>query len=123
MPAGDANRTWFPEMIAVLGDEWHRSMSWTDVILFRDRLDEMLQTIRTERIIQPPMMWCKKCQKRHRAAPAKVSVRALILALRRFGVEDDHVVKEVEKGWKKYRKENGLDLYGKPEGVKQKLEG
>jgi len=64
MPAGDANRTWFPEMITMLKDEWNRAMSWTDVIVFRDRLNNVLQTIRTERNIRPPMMWCKKWKSR-----------------------------------------------------------
>ncbi len=104
-------------MITLLEDEWSREMSWTDAILFRDRLNEMLQAIRNERNIQPPMIWCKNCQKKHRAAHRKVSVRAMIFALRRFGVEDDPVFKELEKAWKKYRKEHDLDLYGKPEGA------
>jgi hypothetical protein len=56
MPAGDAQRTWFPEMIAVLRDDWDRSLSWTEIILLRDRLNTMLQAVRAERNIQPPII-------------------------------------------------------------------
>ncbi|MBW2740649.1 MAG: hypothetical protein JRE64_17810 [Deltaproteobacteria bacterium] len=43
----------------------------------------------------------------------KVSARATILALRRFGIAPNAEVKTLEKRWKKYSKENDLDIYGK----------
>ena len=113
MPAGDAHRTWFPEMIEMLRMEWNSSMSVEELISLRDRLDATLQAIRIERNILPPMMWCPNCQKRHRSKPPKVSVRATILALRRFGIAPDAEVKTLEKRWKKYSKETDLDIYGK----------
>lgn len=112
MPAGDAQRTWFPEMIAVLRNDWNQSLSWPEIILLRDRLNTMLQAIRAERNIRPPIIWCPTCQKRHRAAPPELSVAALILALSRFGLEEEQVVKNLRKHWQQYRKEKGLDLYG-----------
>ncbi len=51
MPSGDAQRTWFPEMIAVLRREWDSSMGFTELIALRDRLDAMLQAIRSTRNI------------------------------------------------------------------------
>ena len=113
MAAGDASRTWFAEMIDMLRAEWHSSMAWPEFIELTSRLDTTLQTIRSERNIQPPMMWCPKCKARHRSAPPKVSVRAAILSLGRFGITDVETVKTLEKGWKRYRAENELDLYGK----------
>lgn len=71
MPAGDAHRTWFPEMIEMLQVEWNSSMSDEELISLRDRLDAKLQAIRTERNILPPMMWRSNCQKRHRSKPQK----------------------------------------------------
>jgi hypothetical protein len=59
MPAGDAHRTWFREMIEMLRMEWNSSMSNQELISLRDRLDATLQAIRTERNILPPM----ECQK------------------------------------------------------------
>src|SRR5450759_2902619 len=49
MPAGDRQRTWFPEMVEALRAEWRAEMSWDDLIALRDRLDGMLQHIRADR--------------------------------------------------------------------------
>lgn len=69
--------------------------------------------IREERNILPAVICCPRCTERHRSAPPRVSVRALILALGRFEIEEAAAVKEVERRWNTYRKERGLDLYGK----------
>jgi len=50
---------------------------------------------------------------RKRTCVSKVSVRAAILSLGRFEISDVETVKTLEKGWKRYRAENELDLYGK----------
>ena len=42
-----------------------------------------------------------------------VSVRAMILSLARFGITAAELTYALEKDWAAYRKENGLDLYGK----------
>jgi hypothetical protein len=52
MPAGNRQRTWFPEMVEVLRAEWRAEMSWDDLIALRDRLDRMLQHIRASRHIE-----------------------------------------------------------------------
>ena len=52
MPSGDAQRTWFPEMIVRLRSEWYQGMSMPALISLRDELDGMLQRIRTGRNIQ-----------------------------------------------------------------------
>jgi len=121
MASGDASRHCFPEMISMLKTEWNPSMSWEEIISFRDRLNKTLQEIRTTRNIRSPMIWCPKCQARHRSAPPKISVRALILALGRFQVVDEAQVKKIEKEWKKYRKDHKLDLYGKADGSSSRM--
>src|SRR2546428_560692 len=93
MASGDAQRTWFPEMIEILNQTWSASMSENELLALRDRLDSTLETIRSERHILPAMMWCPNCQARHRSAPPKVSVRAMILALGRFGMASASEVK------------------------------
>jgi len=115
MASGDAQRTWFPKMIEMLKDAWHPELSLEELIALRDRLDKTLQTIRRDGNIIPPMMWCPKCQKRHRSAHPKVSVRAAILAVGRFQIADQSEVKSIEKKWNIFRKQNQLDLYGKKE--------
>jgi len=114
MASGDASRTWFSEMVEALQREWRPDMPWAQVIALRDRLDEMLQEIRSSRQIQPPTMWCPACNERTQQAPPSVSVQALIFALGRFGIVPPGEVKALEKGWTKHRKENNLDRNGKP---------
>ncbi len=114
MPAGDANRTWFPELVDILQARWHEAMLVDELIQLTAELDAALQRIRDERDIKSPMMWCPNCQARHRSAPPRVSVSAMIFALGRFGVASTETVKSTEKRWKKHRRENQLDLYGAP---------
>jgi len=114
MPAGDASRTWFSEIIEALRQEWKPEVAWEQVIALRDRLDAMLKDIRFSRGIQPPTMWCPVCNQRTQQAAPSVSVRALILALSRFGIVGAVEVKSLEKRWATHRKENGLDRNGKP---------
>jgi hypothetical protein len=112
MASGDAQRTWFPEMITMLHQTWAASMSENELLALRDRLETTLETIRSERHILPAMMWCPHCQARHRSAPPKVSVRAMILALGRFGMASASEVKALERRWNTYRKRHQLDRYG-----------
>ena len=113
MPAGDAHRTWFPEMTEALRSKWKGTPTWPEVITLVERLDAMLRAIRREQNILPPMMTCPRCKVRHRAAASRVSVRAMLLALGRFGIAGSDEVRTLEKGWKQYQEDNALDLYGK----------
>ena len=56
MASGDAQRPWFPAMIALLGQTWSPSMAEGEWLALRDRLDTLLQTIRRERQIVSAMM-------------------------------------------------------------------
>ncbi len=117
MASGDAQRTWFPEMIEMLGQTWSPSMAESEWLALRDRLDTTLQTIRSERHIVPAMMWCPHCHARHPSASPKVSVRAMILALGRFGMASASEVKTLERRWNTYRRRHQLDRYGMKEDV------
>jgi hypothetical protein len=112
MPAGDARRTWFLEMIAALGSEWRDSIPSTELIALSGRLDDMLHRIRSERNINSPIFTCPHCGVPAKAAEPRVTVRATVLALGRFHLAPEATVKRVERAWAKYRKEYGLDLYG-----------
>ena len=113
MPAGDAQRTWFPELIAALRQEWQEAMSFTDLIELRGRLDATLQAIRSDRNLHPPVMKCPRCGARGLTINPHVSVRAMILALARFGIASPEQVSRPDRAWAKHRKQNGLDLYGR----------
>jgi hypothetical protein len=80
MPSGDAQRTWFPEMVVRLRSKWHKGLSMPALITLRDELDGMLHRIRTSRNIQTPIITCSRCGATGPAAEPRVSVRALILA-------------------------------------------
>jgi hypothetical protein len=115
MASGDAQRVWFPEMIAMLRQTADPAMSVDAVLGLCNRLDATLQHIRRTRQIRPAMMWCPHCQARHRAAPPRVSVRATILALGRFAAVAPTDVQALEQRWHRYRRQHQLDRYGQQE--------
>ena len=43
-----------------------------------------------------------------------LSGRAILLALRRFGIESEEAVRELDKAWAKHRALHQLNLYGRP---------
>ena len=114
MASGDAQRTWFPALIALLGQTWSPAMAEGEWLALRDRLDTLPQTMRRERQIVSAMLWCPHCHARHRAAPPPVAVRAMILALGRCGLASE--VKVVERRWNTYRRQHHVERYGLPEG-------
>jgi hypothetical protein len=113
MPAGDPQRTWFPEMLEILRTKWHAGMSFAELIELRDELDTMLHGIRSARHIRPPVIRCPRCGHVGEAAEPDVTVRAMILSLARFGIAPAEQVRALEKRWAAHRKQIGLDLYGK----------
>jgi len=113
MPSGDAQRTWFPEMVIRLRSEWNEEISMPALISLRDELDSMLQRIRSGRNIQTPIITSRKCGRTGSAAEPHVSVRALILALARFGIASKNQTRALEKAWAEYRKQHRLDIEGK----------
>jgi len=113
MPPGDAQRTWFPEMIVRLRAKWRTGMSMPALISLRDELDGTLHRIRADLNIQTPIITCSKCGLTGPAAEPHVSVRALILALARFEIASKDQTRALEKEWAAYRKQNQLDVEGK----------
>ena len=118
MPAGDSQRTWFPEMVDELRKRWRAELPLSDLIQLRNDLDAMLHRIRSERNIRTPVIRCPRCGHTGPATEPDVSVRATILALGRFGIALVEEVKALDKRWAVYRKANGLDLHGTPAATK-----
>lgn len=117
MPSGDAQRQWFPEMIEILRQQWKPELSWDELTRLTAHLDAMLQQIRKDRNIIPPMCTCSKCGVYGRSSFGRISINATILAAGRFGIASQSDVKELSKRWKKYRKESGLNIYGGKQGT------
>jgi hypothetical protein len=113
MAAGDAQRVWYPEMLAELKRQWSPGMPWGNVIAFCDRMSVMRKDIAISRDIKPPMMTCHKCGKRGRAAYPSISVRSLIFSLKKIQVISDEELKEMDLEWKRYQRKNSLTGYGK----------
>ena len=113
MPSGDAQRTWFPEMIGRLRAEWYPGMDIPALIGLRDELDGTLHRIRASRSIQTPIIICLRCGKKAHGAEPQVSVRALILALARFKIASKDQTRALEREWAAYRKEHRLDVEGR----------
>jgi hypothetical protein len=114
MPSGDRQRVWFPEMIEMLRREWHASLSRDELIALRDRVDGELQRLRSERNIRPPTFACPACGTLGAAAEPSVSVRAMIIALGRFGIADAAIARQLENRWNAHAKAHSLGLDGRP---------
>ena len=112
MPAGDAQRVWFAEMVERLRAEWREGVSIEALIALRNELDGMLGAIRSGRHIRTPVITCRKCGHTGHEPPPHVSVRAVILALERFGIAAPAQTRALEKVWARYRQQHGRDLYG-----------
>jgi len=117
MASGDAQKVWFPELIAMVRQAGEAAMSMDTLLHLCDRLHTTLHTLRHTRQILPAMRWCPHCQARHRAAPPSVSVRATILALGRYTRATAAEIQALEKPWNRYRKQQQLDRDGQPEAA------
>ena len=56
MASGDAQKVWFPELMAMVRQAGDSAMSIDALLRLRDRLDTTLQTIRHTRQILPAMI-------------------------------------------------------------------
>ena len=113
MSSGQAHTTWFPELKQLLQDNWNTNLTIPEQFELVAGLNNKLKQIRTERNIQPPMMWCPNCQERHRSRFMDVSITAVYFALKRFDMCTENEFNELRKKWKIYSKEKNLDIYGK----------
>jgi hypothetical protein len=113
MPAGDAQRVWFPEMIEELKTSWSETMSWNELADLCARMTDMRKQIREERGIQPPKTRCPKCGQVSRSDISGVSIRSALFALKNNGVITDDEFKKLDKSWTAHRKRNGLTAFGR----------
>ena len=112
MPAGQAHTTWFPELKDILKDRWNSKLSIEQHFDLVNALNKKLKQIRTDLNIQPPMMWCPKCQKRHRSRFTDVSITGMYYALKRFEMCENDEFNKLLREWKKYSKSESIDIYG-----------
>ena len=113
MAAGDAQRVWYPDMLAELKQHWAPDMPWDDVISFCNRMTIMRKELAIARDIKPPMMRCHDCGTRARGDYPKISVRSLIFALKKTHAIPDDELKKIDLNWKRYQRKHSLTGYGK----------
>ncbi|MDD3721528.1 MAG: hypothetical protein PHW92_03435 [Lutibacter sp.] len=115
MPIGQAHTTWFPELKNILKVSWSSKLSIEQHFIIVNDLNKKLKQIRTDLNIQPPMMWCPNCQKRHRSRFSDVSITGMYYALKRFEVCENNEFNKLLREWKKYSKSENIDIYGNKE--------
>ena len=113
MPSGQAHTIWFPELKGILKKKWNSNLTISRQFELLTELNNKLSQIRNDLNIQPPMMWCPKCQKRHRSRFTDVSITAMYYALQRFELCKEKEFKKLKRDWKYYSKSENIDIYGK----------
>lgn len=113
MPAGDAQKAWFPEMLSELKITWVSQMSWEECADLCHKMTHFRESIWKNRDIKPAKKWCTNCQEYHDSHPAPISIRSLLFALKKIKAINDNELKELDKSWKKFRKKANLDAYGR----------
>jgi hypothetical protein len=114
MPAGERSQVWYPELVRVLRREWRSDLSWEATVELRDQLQSQLEDLRRRRGIFPPVIRCPSCGAMGPAAPPSISVRAMLLAVGRFGIELTEAVRQLERDWARHRAQHDLNLTGHP---------
>ncbi len=117
MPAGDAQRVWFPEMLEELEAIWSSAMTWEELADFCARMTKMRHEIRRMRNILSPRMRCPKCGQVSRSDTRGISIRSALFALKSRDTVSDAEFKALDRSWKKHRAEHGLTAYGKTNKV------
>ena len=117
MPSGDAQRAWFPEMLAELEEFWTPEVSWEALIAFCTRMTMFRSEIQETRGIRHPMIYCPSCKQQHPAKLQDISPRSALFALQKIGLISDAEMKTLDRDWATYRRENNLDAYGSPKAT------
>ena len=117
MPSGDAQRAWFPEMLAELEEFWTPEVSWDALIVFCSRMTAFRAEIRKAKGIRSPMMYCPSCKEKHPAKLPNISPRSALFALQKLGMVSDAEMKVLDRDWARYCREKQLDAYGKPKAT------
>lgn len=112
MPAGDAQRAWFPEMHAELEQFWDPEISWKLMIRFCQQMTEFRVQIKKSKGIKPVKFSCPACGGKHTMSLPPISIRSALFALRKLELVSDAEFKEHNRSWARFRKDNDLDAYG-----------
>ncbi len=104
------HRVWFPEMVDELKLRWKPSMTWAEVIKLCGELMEMRSKIRKKLEITSKLGSCPDCGEAM-DVPG-VAVRGVLYILKGEEVIDDETFNELDRSWKRYKRQNNLDGWG-----------
>ncbi len=119
MPAGDAQRVWFPEMLEQLGRLGRETFTWEVMIAFCSKMTSFRVELREAKGIKDPIYYCKSCGKKHRGELPGVSIRSALFALLKQDVISDSELKTLDRDWARYRRKNRLNAYGNPKETQE----
>jgi len=113
MPAGQSNTTWFPELKSTLKSDWNFNMNIEDHFKLMAKLNDQLGKIRKELNVKPEMFYCNHCNERHESELRMVTITSMYFALERFEICNHKEHLELKRNWRKYSKQNSVNIYGK----------
>lgn len=110
MTARDRAQTWFREVIVELRGSWRPDLPWDGLIALREQLQRTLdEVVALRHQAAGAGSRCSHCGGRMRPV---ITVRAVLLALGRFGIESADTVGRLDKAWAKHRALHRLDMFG-----------
>jgi hypothetical protein len=114
MPSGERSQVWYPSVVALLRSQWRTDMTWEGAIELRARLQRELDDHQRERGIVRATVRCRDCGAVDVAAMPRISIRSMLISLRRFSIEPEDRAVAREREWNRFRVRRGLDAYGAP---------
>ena len=114
MPSGQSNTTWFPELIAILQEQWRHDLTIEEHFKLVGELNVKLTELRQLYDVKASMYWCSKCNKNVRGVLTIVTITAMYFAVERFELctHVEHLA--FKRNWSKYSRINKISIYGKP---------
>ena len=112
MPAGDATRAWFPQMIEELRKKWTPTLSWDEYAELAREMTRLRTEIRREKSISSPRSFCKSCGGTHGMELLPIGIRSILFTLKKAELLDDEQFSHLDKEWKRYQRIHRLDCLG-----------
>jgi len=103
-------------MLDELQETWSRSLRWEEYLSICDRMTTIRTRIRQERGVKGPKMFCRHCQEVHEMNLGPVTIRSVLLALRKKGLLTEEELRQRDTEWRRYRSKHPLDGSGRKRG-------
>jgi len=117
MPAGDAERVWFPEMYERLREIDFGWDDWSAASCFCSEMTEFRSSIRQAKGITDPKIACRKCGGIMSGFHG-ISIRSYLFAAHKIHLLTTTELNELDKQWARYKKIKKLDRFAQPDSNK-----